>query len=242
MPRLALPLIAACSLAAMGAAAAPASAAEVQIEASGPVVELTVTEQVRAAPDIADISAGVSSRARTAVEAMRLNAQEMTRVIERMRSLGIASQDIQTTGINLNARYDYDRATQRQVFRGYEASNRVSVVVRDVERVGPILDALVAAGTTDLGGPSFRMDDDSAAKAQAREAAVASALERARQYARWSGYGDVRLLSVSESVVNAPRPMAQMRTMDVVEQAATPVQPGLVGTSVTLSLQYEMVR
>jgi len=246
MIRFTLPIAAATAATAAIFALAPntaVQAAEVQIASSGPVVELTVTEQVKAAPDIADISAGVTTQAMTAVEAMRLNAREMTAVIARMRSLGIAEDDIQTTGINLNAQYDYDRENQRQVFRGYQVSNRVSVTVREVQDIGPILDALVAAGTTDLSGPSFRIDDDSAAKAQAREAALQTAMARAGQYAGWAGYSGVRLLEVSENIASSqPRPM--MRSMAMAESAdvSTPVQPGQVSTGVTLTVKYEMVR
>ncbi|MGB3738911.1 MAG: SIMPL domain-containing protein [Pontixanthobacter sp.] len=226
------------------ALSAPATAAEIQIAATGPVVELSVSEQVKARPDIAEISAGVSSEAKTAVESMRMNAQEMSAVIARIKSLGIDEDDIQTTGINLNAQYDYDRQTQRQVFRGYQVSNRVSVTLRDVPRTGPILDALVAAGATDINGPNFSIDDDTAAKAQARRAAMDKARERAQQYADWSGYSGIRLLEISESISEGPPILMQrMATMDVqAASAPTPVEPGMVTSGVSLSVKYEMTR
>ncbi len=238
MLRFAIPLVAVTAL------AAPVAAASVQIQASGPVVEMTISEQVKAEPDIAEVSAGVTTEAQTAVEAMRMNAREMTAVIERIKSFGIDEDDIQTSGINLNARYDYDRQTERQVFRGYALSNRVSVTLRDVPRTGPILDALVAAGATDINGPNFSIDDDTAAKAQARRTAMDTARERAQQYADWSGYSGIRLLAVSESVSEGP-PMPMMRqSSDIVLTAArsTPVQPGMISTGVTISVTYEMTR
>ena len=227
---------------ALAAIAAPASAAEVQIQASGPVIELSVNETVKAKPDIATISAGVTSEAPTAVEAMRQNAAEMDAVIKRIKALGIAEDDIQTTGIDLGARYDYDRDTQKQVFRGYSASNRVSVILRKVSDTGRVLDSLVAAGATDLGGPQFSIDDDTAAKAQARKAAMDRAQGQAMEYATWAGYTGVRLLEISEAISgNQPMPMMQ-RAMMAEEAAATPVQPGLVGTGVNLTVKYEMTR
>ncbi|MEW4448330.1 SIMPL domain-containing protein [Qipengyuania sp. JC766] len=223
--------------------AAPASA-DVMVDSDGPIVRLSVTETVEGEPDTVTISAGVTTEARTAVEAMQQNANQMTRVIDQIKALGIADEDIQTTGINLSARYDYNQGTQRQVFRGYTVSNRVSVELDDVQRTGPVLDALVAAGATDLGGPDFSVEDDSAAKAQARETAMQRALEMARGYARTAGYGNVRLLEVSENMQSSgPQPlMRRAATMDVAEQASTPVQPGLVGSSVTLNVTYEMTR
>ncbi len=227
----------------LGAITLPASAAEVQIQASGPVVELSVNETVKAKPDIATVSAGVTSEAPTAVAAMRQNAQEMDAVIKRIKSLGIADRDIQTTGINLGARYDYDQSSQRQVFKGYAASNRVSVILRKVADTGKVLDSLVAAGATDIGGPQFSIDNDTAVKAQARKGAMERAQRQAMEYAKWSGYTGLRLLEVSESISgDQPRPMAEERAITVTGTQATPVEPGLVGTAVFVTVKYEMTR
>lgn len=227
----------------VAATASPLAAAEVQIQSAGPVVELTISEQVKAAPDIATISAGVSSEAPTAVRAMADNAVAMSAVIARIKSLGIDEKDIQTSGINLNAQYDYDRNSQRQIFRAYSVSNRVSVILRDVSETGAVLDALVAAGATDIGGPNFSIGDDTAAKAQARKAAMDTARERATEYAGWAGYSGIRLLEVSEVVSSSrPVPMMAARSVSAVAAEATPVQPGMVGTGVTVTVKYEMTQ
>ena len=223
-------------------AAAPAAAAEIQLQAQGPVIELAVTETVKARPDLATVGAGVTTQAPTAVEAMRLNANAMDAVVQRIKALGIAAEDIQTTGINLGAQYDYDQPRQRQVFRGYQASNRVSVILRKVPDTGRVLDALVAAGATDISGPSFSIDDDSGPRAQARKAALDKAKSQAEDLAKWAGYSGVRLLQVSELInPGPPQPYAE-RAMMAADAKATPVEPGLVGTSVTITVSYEMTR
>ena len=224
--------------------ATTAQAAEIQIAVTGPVVELSVIEQVKAEPDLVNVSAGVTTDAPTAVEALRLNSVEMRKVIDRLKALGVAERDIQTTGINLNARYDYDQRQQRQIFRGYQASNTVSVTLRDIDETGKVLDALVVAGATDLNGPSFSLDDDTSAKAQARASAMTRGRAQALEYARMAGYSDIRLLEINETITGHNGPMPQMRavtTVDVAEQSA-PVQPGLVGTSVNITVKYEMTR
>ncbi|MFI8668092.1 SIMPL domain-containing protein [Qipengyuania sp. NPDC077410] len=239
MIRYAIPALAAAAI------ASSAQAAEVQIQSQGPVVELSVSESVDAKPDIVDIGAGVTSQASTAVEAMRINAREMNAVIDRIKALGIKDKDIQTTGINLSAQYDYDQSTSRQVFRGYQASNRVNVTLREVPRAGEVLDALVAAGATDINGPNFALDDDTNARAQARKAAFDKARAQAEEYARWSGFSGVRLLEINESVAaGPPMPYAQSaeRKMMDVSAAPTPVEPGLVGTMVSLTVKFEMTR
>lgn len=238
MIRYALPLLIAT------AAVSPAMAADVQIEAKGPVVELSVNETVKGRPDIVNVGAGVSSDAPTAVAAMQQNAKAMDAVIAKIRALGIAKDDVQTAGINLNAQYDYDQRLQKQVFRGYRASNTVNITLRDVNKAGAVLDALVAAGATDLNGPNFGIDNDKPAKDQARKTAMESARAQALDYARMAGYTDIRLLSVSESAsYGHPMPMLQAASkMADAVAAPTPVEPGLVGTSVTVSVKYEMVR
>lgn len=236
MHRFVLPLLAASFV------AAPA-AAEVQVSATGPVVELTVNENVEAEPDLVTVSAGVTTEARTAVEAMRANATQMTSVIERIKGLGVPERDIQTAGISLGAQYDYNQTTQRQVFRGYQASNRVSVKLRDIPRTGEVLDALVAAGATDLGGPDWSIDDDTAARAQARKQAIETARAQALEYARATGYADIRLLEISETIASQP-PMPYLRAVraEAAADASTPVQPGMVQAGVTLRVVYEMTR
>ena len=236
MHRYALPLVAASLL------AAPA-AAEVQVTTSGPIVELTVNENVEAEPDIVTLGAGVTTQARTAVEAMRTNATAMNSVIDRIKALGIAERDIQTTGISLGAMYDYNQQTQRQVFRGYQASNRVSVKLRDIDRTGEVLDSLVAAGATDLSGPDWSIDDDTAARAQARRQAMETARAQALEYARGAGYSDIRLLEVSETIAPQP-PMPFMRQIraEAADAGGTRAQPGMVQAGVTVRVTYEMTR
>jgi uncharacterized protein YggE len=234
--RLVLPLLAAPFL------AVPAAAAEIQLTATGPVVELTVNESVEAEPDLVTVGAGVTTQARTAVEAMRSNAQQMSAVVERIKALGVPERDIQTTGINLGAQYDYDQARQRQVFRGYQAANRVSVKLRNIDRTGEVLDALVAAGATDLSGPDWSIDDDTAARAQARRQAMETARSQALEYARAAGYGDIRLLEISETIAPQP-PMPFLRAVRAeAADASTPVQPGMVQAGVTVRVTYEMTR
>jgi len=223
---------------------AVAHAQAIEIETTGPVIELSVYESITAEPDIVTIGAGVTTEAPTAVEAMRLNAEQMNRVIERILALGVAEKDVQTTGVNLNPSYDYDRDNQRQIFRGYQVSNRVSIKLREVEETGAALDALVAAGATDLSGPSFGIDDDEAAKETARASAVRRAQARAEAYARLYGYSGVRILAIGEAIRGrAEQPEMAMRaaSADAIQVSGSRIQPGMVSTGVSLSVKYEMV-
>lgn len=223
--------------------AIPAHAAVVEIEAEGPVIELSIFESVTAEPDLVTIGAGVSTSAPTAVEAMRLNSIEMQRVIDEIKAQGVDEKDIQTTGINLNARYEYNRGTQKNEFRGYQVSNRVSVKLREIEATGQVLDALVSAGATDLNGPSFSIEDDAAAKDQARARAVERARQRAAAYAAMLGYDRARVLEISEAI-RGRGPVAQVAMRSAMEAdvaSAPPVQPGMVSTGVSITIKFELV-
>lgn len=231
-------------LAAVAAIALPASAAEIQIASQGPVVELSVNEVVRSAPDVAQVGAGVTTRAATAREALTQNSQAMDRIVARLRQLGIAGEDIQTSNFNLSPQYDYNQQSGEQVFRGYNVSNQVQVKLRDLPRAGEILDALVNAGANTIYGPNFMLEDDEAAKAEARAQAFARGRRMAEDYARVAGYSSVRLLEISESVQNhgpMPQPMMARAAMDSGE-SAPPIEPGQVGTGVSITVKYEMGR
>jgi uncharacterized protein YggE len=218
-----------------------AQAANVEIAAQNPVIELSVSEQVDSAPDMATFSTGVETKAKTATEALRQNSVQARAVINRLKALGIAEKDIQTTGINLRADYDYDQESRQNLFVGYVVSNQVSATVRNLPKLGEILDAIVSSGATNLNGPSFSISDDSKLKDVARQRALASAKARAMSYARAEGYTGVRVLSISEGMSNqSEAPMMRMLASE--SKSAPPIAPGQVGTVVSLNITYEMTR
>lgn len=217
-------------------------AAEIQIAVQGPVVEITAAQTVQAAPDVVTVGAGVTTRAPTAVAAMQGNAAAMDKVIARLRALGIAREDVQTTGITLSPRYNYNNDAP-PTFLGYDAANQVSIKLRKIDKAGATLDALVAAGATDINGPHFQLEKDEGARSQARKVAFEKAQNQAMEYARLAGFGSVRLLEVNEAITSgAPVPYARVAMVQEAAAPKTPVEPGQVGTTVQVSVKYEMVR
>jgi uncharacterized protein YggE len=226
--------------------AVPAAAAEIQIAVQNPVVELTLTEIVRADPDIAQVGAGVQTRAQSASAAVQANASQMDRLVERLRSLGIERKDIQTSNFSLNAEYDYnDRNGQSPIFTGYVVTNQVTVRLERLDRVGQVLDALVEAGANNIFGPNFLLEDDREAKATARRNAFQRAQVQADEFARMAGYTGARLLEVSETYQSfgpVAVPQGAVQVTAVARDVATPIEPGQVGAGVTLTTKYEMTR
>ncbi|WP_296679854.1 SIMPL domain-containing protein [Novosphingobium sp.] len=233
---------------AVAAFAFPTAAAEIQIASAGPVVELTVSDNVNAKPDAATVSAGVTTRAMGANEAARLNAVRMDQIINRLKQLGVAASDIQTNSFSLNPLYSYNNSNEgrQPTFLGYDVNNQVTVKLRDIAKIGPALDALVAAGANSFSGPNFVLDNDTAARTQARKNAFTSAEARARELAGYAGFKSVRLLELSEVYQTMGggyfRGESAVNVSSVSSQTATPIQPGLVGISAQLTVKYEMIR
>ena len=149
--------------------ALPATAAMaegVTYVAQAPVIELSVSETVKAAPDMATISTGVQAKGATAQEALRQASIRTDSLLGALKSLGIADKDIQTTQFSVGQDYDYSGNKPRLI--GYIASSSLSVTIRDLSQVGKVLDVLTGAGATDLNGPNFSIADDSKQRAEAR--------------------------------------------------------------------------
>lgn len=233
-------LIIAASLA-TGSITGQAMATEVHITATNPVIDLSVTDYVDATPDVASFSTGVQTLAPTANEAVRQNNAQMTAVIARLKKLGIADKDVQTTQISLNQQFDYSEG--RQVFRGFSASNTVSAKLRDLKKLPQFLDALASDGATNFNGPMFSVDDDSKLKEAARDKAWDNAVKRANAIARKAGYANVRVLRVEEQSgeFGYPVPMVEMRAADAAGKA-TPIAPGQVRIGATMNFTFEMVK
>ncbi len=234
-------LVLAALLATGSMTAGEAMATQVNITATNPVIDLTVTETVETKPDIATFSTGVQTMAPTASEAVRLNNTQMASVVARLKKLGIADKDIQTTQISLNQQFDYNNG--QQVFKGFQASNMVNAKLRDLKKLSAFLDALAVDGATNFNGPTFGLDDDSKFREAARDKVWATAMGRAKSMARKAAYTDVRVLRVEESDNQGggfPMPV-MARAMDASEKS-TPIAPGELSIGTTLSFTFEMVK
>jgi hypothetical protein len=238
---------AALAAAALAAPLAEPAAAQTHRQ-EGPVIEgtvLTLTAEgaVTAAPDMAIVNLGVMTEGATADAAMRANAQRMNALTAVLRRAGIAERDIQTSGLSVNPQYVYHN-NQTPRISGYQASNQVTVRVRDLDTLGRVLDDAIAAGGNTLNGVSFGLQEPEVAMNAARQDAVREALQRAELYASAAGLRVHRIVSISEGGGYAPppyypAPMA-MRMEGADAAAPTPVAPGELETRVNLSFVIEL--
>ncbi len=213
--------------------------AEAQPAAIPTVLTVTAEARVDQVPDLAEITAGVVTTAATASEASRQNAQQMARVIAAVRGARVAEADIQTVGLSLQPQYDYQDRKAPQL-TGYQAQNTVSVKLRDLQRSGAVIDALVTAGSNQIGGPTFRIANEEPVLDKARTQAVAKARARAELYARAAGMRVKRIARIVEGGAEPPRPMPTMRMSMAADSAPTPVQPGQVGLSAQVTIDFDL--
>jgi uncharacterized protein len=215
---------------------------------TNPTVALGVSGTEQAMPDIATISAGLETRGAAADTAMADNVRDFAKIMAVVKKYGIQPKDIQTTGVSVGEDFDYSGREAK--LNGYKASNSLSIKVRDLKQVGPMLSDLVAAGANQVGGPTFGMDDSEALRDKARGKAFDSAQGRALAYARKAGFRSVRLLSINEGAgdmafayaTDAAAGAAAAETAGAAMKIdATSIEPGLVSETVFANFIFEMV-
>lgn len=205
---------------------------------------LSAEAEVQAAPDIADIGAGVVTQAAEAQAALAANSAQMTRVVAALRKAGIAERDIQTTGLNLQPQYRYEQ-NQPPMLTGFQAANRVQIMLRDLKGSGKVIDTLVAEGANQIDGPNFRVAAPEPLIDRARAEAVRKARTRADLYAQAAGLKVKRIASITEGLQQRPpMPMPRMASADSIEvsgsRMAPPVAPGEVGLVATVTMTFDL--
>ena len=213
--------------------------------AQAPALNLSASGEVRVEPDLATINFGVVTEAPTAAEAMRLNAERMTQVVAALRRAGINEREIQTSGLNLSAQYDYVQNEPPRL-RGYQANNRVTVRILDLDDVGTTADAVVAAGVNQIDGISFGLVDPTEAENRARGEAVRALQSKAQLYAQALGVqlGGVRSLTEGGGY-SPPPPMPMYAARDAIQvtgSRVTPVESGELTVRVDIAGVYDIVR
>jgi uncharacterized protein YggE len=199
---------------------------------------LTVTGEasVSVAPDHAQIRTGVTSQAKTAKEASEANAKLANALLTALRAGGIDDKDIQTTRLALQPTYDQSQGAARGRINGFQASNQVTIKVRDIGKLADVIDRAVTAGATDIGGIEFLVAEPSKALDRARGEAFADARRKADVYAKAAGVTLGRVIALSEDHSESPQPFA----MAARAGSAPPVAPGEKTLRLTVSVSYEL--
>jgi uncharacterized protein len=196
------------------------------------------------APDMAVVNLSVVKQAKTAREALDENNKAMNDVLGALKKAGIADRDLQTSGFSIQPQYNYpqpvDNQPQPPELIGYQTSNSVTVRVRDLSKLGEIIDQSVTLGINQGGDIQFTNDKPETALEEARKNAVADAIKKAKTLSEAASVKVGRVLEISENVVRPmPQPVYRATMMKQASDAASvPVQGGENSYNVTVNVTF----
>ena len=221
-------------------AAGCAAPAAVAADAEARTITVNGEGKASAAPDMAVLTIGVQTEAPTAAAALRQNSTDMSATIDKLKELGVENRDIQTSGLSVNPRYNYEKNRSKPEVVGFTASNNVTVRLRDLKNAGAVIDQAVQSGANNLGGVSFAFSDPKPLLDEARKNAVADAKSKATLLTEAAGVRLGKLITIQEGYASAPQPKMYAARMEMASDAAAPMEAGESSVSVSVSLVYEI--
>lgn len=200
---------------------------------------VTGSGSVTVPPDYAEIASGVTTQARTAKEASDANAKVMAALNAALKADGIAAADIQTLRFSVSPVYGPPQQNTPPKLVGFSVSNELGIKVRQIGKVGEILDSLIQAGATDSGSVQFLHSGMSQVLDQARQQALADARRKAALYAQGAGLKLGGVAWITEVPAYAPPgPMAGR----AYAAAAVPISAGTDTLNVQITVGFEAAR
>ncbi len=201
-------------------------------------VTVSATATISAKPDQARISSGVVSEAVTAREALSKNSGLMKKVIAGLKTGGIDADDIQTSSFSVEPITVYGKDGVAPRISGYRVANQVGVLVRDLAKLGDVLDQLVTVGANQVSGLSFEVSKAETLKDEARKEAMVVALRRATLLAEAGGAALGSVMQIAEDVViDGPR---QFATARIAKAEAVPIESGTSTLEARVTVIYAL--
>jgi uncharacterized protein YggE len=233
-------LAAALGLGALALACTTNENVEVQPPSQVQGISVSGTGEAFGAPDLALLDLGVSAQGKTVKEARDTAATAMTAVLDALKDDGVAEEDVQTRQFSIEPEYEYPDG--EQVLTGFRVTNIVEAKVRDLDRLGEVVDDVAQAGgdVVQVQSLRFTVEEPDELRAQAREEAVADARARAEDLADLAGVKLGKPMSINESTAVPPTPFFAGADMAREAQAATPIEPGELEISVTVDVVFDI--
>jgi uncharacterized protein len=225
--------------AAGGAAGVRAQDATPTAAATAATITVNGVGNVTMPPDTASVTLGVTIVEKTLKDAQAKASTQMDAVIAELKADGVKDADIQTSNYSVSVNQTYDSNGVPGEVTGYTVSNQVAVVVRDLPKLGSILDKVVEQGANAIWGINFYVNDQTDAAKQARELAVVDATEHAKQIAAAAGGSVGKVVSINET--------SSPSTMNVSyggkgAGGGTPIQTGSTTVSASVSITFVFVQ
>ncbi|MCI0476094.1 MAG: SIMPL domain-containing protein [Anaerolineales bacterium] len=196
------------------------------------------TGKVRLKPNIATASIGVDVTAGNLAEATNQANTKMNAIIEKLKGLGVAEKDIQTTSYSIHPVTQQARAGTTPTITGYRVNNQLGITIRKIDDTGKVLDAVVAAGANNIYGISFGVDDPTPYQQQARAAAIKVAQDKAAQLAKAANVTLGKVISISEGSA-MPQPVFRAApAMMSADSVSVPVETGELEINVSVEMRF----
>ena len=211
-------------------------------QTSPPTINITGEGTATVVPDTAQAVTGVVTEGKTAREAAEANATRMNALVAAAKQAGIAERDLRTARFSIDPIH-VNRRDEAPQLVGYRASNSLYITIRNIGKVGEILDHLIAAGATDLDSIDFSASDPSKALDAARSAAFADAKRKADLYAQAAGAKVGRALSIAEQeAYGAPRGRRYSAGARAAAAAPTPIEAGEDTLRIQVAVTFELLQ
>ncbi|NTI16305.1 SIMPL domain-containing protein [Agrobacterium rhizogenes] len=206
---------------------------------------ITVTGEGHSAiaPDMAIVTLSVVKQEKAAQDALDQNNKAMGAVLATLKDSGIAARDLQTSGFSIQPQYVYpndkDGQSQPPTLTGYQVNNGLTVRVRDLSKLGTLLDQVVKLGINQGGDIQFTNDKPDTALEEARKNAVADATAKAKTLSEAAGVKLGRVISISEGAIMAPpQPYMRQAMAKASADSSVPVASGENTYNASVSITY----
>jgi len=213
-------------------------------------ISVSGTGEIFANPDLAIVDLAVITEGKTSTLALQENSSKMNAVIDIVKKQGIDEKDIKTTGLNIYPRYEYQKQTVptggyyppegTRTLVGYEVQQTLNLKIRELERVGQIIESATAAGANQMNNLQFTIEKEDDLKIQARESAIQKAKDAAKKLADQLGVKLVRIISFNENYY-LPYFYSMKETSGMGGGTTAPqIEPGQNKISVSVNMVYEI--
>jgi uncharacterized protein len=205
-------------------------------------VEVSGEASVDVAPDFARVTLGVTTTGKDAREAVAANAKAVNSLISLLKGEGVAAADIQTSTLSIAPQFSNTRSPSptEQSITGYNVSDMVTVTVREISRLGSLIDKAVEVGANAMYGIAYGENDPSALLDKARPLAVADARRKAEIYASAGDAHVGRLMTLSEQRGAQPLPFARGAYVQSAAAAPTPIEAGENRLTISVTARFEL--
>lgn len=204
-------------------------------------IEVSATGEILLTPDIASFSIQVSELGKTTSEAQAFANVKMAQLLSIMRENGVEEKDIKTTMLNLRPNYQWIEG--KQFLEGQVASQSLSVTLRNLDKLGSMIDQLGEVSGIYLNSVMLDKEDKSVGLEQARQQAVQKALAKAELYAQGAQMQVGKPITISEYAAASNPYNTRMKVAMASESAydmATEIPAGTMTVTSTVSMVLEM--